>query len=260
MHLSDISQQFYAYLMTHGLRDLLAAMLLGFIGYRLARILPRLLERALSKAHVDATLTTFVTNLSRSVLLVFITIIVLGRLGIETASLIAVLGAAGLAIGLALQGSLSNFAAGVLIIFFRPFRVGDEIEAGGATGTVQDIQIFTTVLHTADNLRIIVPNDLITKGKITNYSAHASRRLDLAVRVAPANDVEQVRQTLDTLLADHPSVLAAPAPLVTVAEFSQTGVQLLLQAWVKTADYTAVRVSLPAQIKRVFDQYGITTP
>lgn len=260
MHLSEMSQQFFAYLMTHGLRDLLAATLIGFVGYRLARLLPRLLERALTKAHVDPTLTTFVTNLSRSALLVFITIIVLGRLGIETASLIAVLGAAGLAIGLALQGSLSNFAAGVLIIFFRPFRVGDEIEAGGAIGTVQDIQIFTTVLHTADNLRIIVPNDLITKGKITNYSANASRRLDLTVRVAPANEVEKVRQTLAILLADHASVLATPAPLVTVAEFSQTSLQWLIQAWVKTADYAAVRVDLPAQIKRTFDQNGITTP
>lgn len=124
----------------------------------------------MTSAHVDPTLTTFVVHVSRYALVIFFTIVILSRLGIETASLITMLGAAGLAIGLALQGSLSNFAAGVLIIVFRPFRVGDLVEVGGATGTVQDIQIFTTVLHTADNLRIVVPNDLITKGKITNYS------------------------------------------------------------------------------------------
>jgi small conductance mechanosensitive channel len=165
MSFIDLLQQFFVYLLKHGIHDVLPAIGLGFVGYWLTHRLPRLLRGMMTSAHVDPTLTTFVVHVSRYALVIFFTIVILSRLGIETTSLITMLGAAGLAIGLALQGSLSNFAAGVLIIVFRPFRVGDLVEVGGATGTVQDIQIFTTVLHTADNLRIVVPNDLITKGK-----------------------------------------------------------------------------------------------
>jgi len=171
--------------------------------------------------------------------------------------LVAVLGAAGLAIGLALQGSLSNFAAGVLMIVLRPFRVGDLVEAGGAMGTVQEIQIFTTVLHTADNLSVMVPNDLIMKGKITNYSANDIRRVDLTVGVAYSNDLEHVQKMLSSILVGEPGVLTIPAPLVAVSEFSKTGVQFSLQAWTKTAEYQAVRSALLAQIKLAFDEHGI---
>src|SRR5919108_5350864 len=183
MSFIDLLQQLVAYLVTRGIHDVLPAIGLGFVGYWLTRRLPRLLRGAMTRAHVEPTLTTFVVHLSRYALFIFFTIIVLSRLGIETTSLVAILGAAGLAIGLALQGLLSNFAAGVLLIVFRPFRVGDLVEAGGTTGTVQEIQILTTVLHTADNLRVVVPNDLITKGKITNYSAYGTRRVDITVGV-----------------------------------------------------------------------------
>jgi small conductance mechanosensitive channel len=258
MKFSDMLQQPFTYLIMHGVYDILIAILLGVVGYRLASILPRLLRRVMTQGGIDPTLTTFLTNVSRYTLLIFVTIFILGRLGIETTSLVAVLGAAGLAIGLALQGSLSNFAAGVLIIVFRPFQVGDFIEAGGAIGTVQEIQIFTTVLHTADNLRVLVPNDLITKGKITNYSANDTRRVDLTVAVSATNDLEQVQQILRSLLAGVPGILATPAPLVTVAEFGKTSVQFLLQAWTKTADSQAVRSTLLAQIKSTLDEHGIT--
>src|SRR5215510_14822453 len=246
----DALQQFYTYLITHGIYDLLTAIGLAILGYRLASFLPRLLRRMLTNAKLDPTLTTFVAHVSRYALLVFTTIFVLSRLGIETTSLVAVLGATGLAIGLALQGSLGNFAAGVLIIVFRPFQVGDLIEAGGAMGKVQEIQIFTTVLHTTDNLRVLVPNDLIIKGKITNYSANDTRRVDLTVAVASTNDLEQVQQMLRTMLAEVPGVLATPAPLVTVSDFGKISVQFLLQAWTKTADYQTVRSTLLAQIKQ----------
>ena len=142
-------------------------------------------------------------------------------------------------------------------ILFRPFRVGDLVEAGGATGTVQEIQIFTTVLHTADNLRIVVPNDLITKGKITNYSTNDIRRVDLRIGVVCTHDLEQVRQILTTILVTEPSVLATPAPCVAVAELSRNSMQLALQAWSKTADYEAVRGGVLEQIKLAFDQHGI---
>ena len=253
----DVLQQFYTYLITHGLYDLLTAIGLAILGYRLASFLPRLLRGMLTNAGIDPTLTTFVIHVSRYALLLFTMIFVLSRLGIETTSLVAVLGAAGLAIGLALQGSLSNFAAGVLIIVFRPFRVGDLVEAGGATGTVQEIQIFTTVLHTADNLRVLVPNDLIIKGKITNYSANAIRRVDITVGIACSNDLEHVRARLSSILTEDPRVLTTPAPLVTVSEFGKTSVQLLMQAWVKTPEYAAVRSELLAQVKMACDQHGI---
>jgi len=257
MRFIDLLQESLDYLVKHGLHDVLPAIGLGFVGYWLTHHVPRLLGEVMTRARVEPTLTTFVMHVSRYALCIFITIVVLGRLGIETTSLIAVLGAAGLAIGLALQGSLSNFAAGVLIIVFRPFRVGDLVEVGGATGTVQDIQIFTTVLHTADNLRIVVPNDLIMKGKITNYSVNDIRRIDLTVGVAYTQDLEQVRQLLTDILVKEPRMLPAPAPCVTVAELNKNGMQFALRAWSKTSDYEAVRGSVLEQIKLAFDQHSV---
>ena len=257
MSFVDLPQQLFDYLVTRGIHDVLPAIGLGFVGYWLTQHLPRLLGRGMTRAYVEPTLTTFVVHVSRYALFIFFTIVVLSRLGIETTSLVAILGAAGLAIGLALQGSLSNFAAGVLIIVFRPFRVGDLVEVGGATGTVQDIQIFTTVLHTVDNLRIVVPNDLITKGKIINYSANDIRRIDLTVGVAYTQDFEQVREILTDTLVKDPSILAVPAPGVMVAELSKNGMQFALRAWSKTSDYEAVRGSVLERIKLTFDQHDI---
>ena len=257
MRFIDLLQQLFGYLLMHGIHDVLPAIGLGFMGYWLAHRLPRLLRDVMTRAHVEPTLTTFVVHVSRYALFIFFTIVILSRLGIETTSLITILGAAGLAIGLALQGSLSNFAAGVLIIVFRPFRVGDLVEVGGATGTVQDIQIFTTVLHTVDTLRIMVPNDLITKGKIINYSANDIRRIDLTVGVAYAQDLEQVRQILTDILVKDPRILAAPAPSAMVAELSKNGMQFALRAWSKTSDYEATRGSVLERIKLTFDQHDI---
>jgi small conductance mechanosensitive channel len=257
MRVIDLLEEFFDYLLRHGIHDVLPAIFLGFVGYWLAHRLPRLLGSIMTRAHIEPTLTTFVVHVSRYALFIFFTIVVLGRLGIETTSLVAILGAAGLAIGLALQGSLSNFAAGVLIVVFRPFRVGDLVEVGGATGTVQEIQIFTTILHTPDNLRVVVPNDLITKGRITNYSANDIRRIDLTVGVAYTQDLEHVRQILTDILVKEPRILAAPAPGVVVAELSKNSIQFALRAWSKTSDYEAVRGSVLEQIKLTFDQHEI---
>jgi small conductance mechanosensitive channel len=257
MRFIDLLQESLYYLARHGLHDVLPAIALGFIGYWLTRHVPRLLGEVMTRARIEPTLATFVTHVSRYALCIFFIIIVLSRLGIETTSLIAVLGAAGLAIGLALQGSLSNFAAGVLIIVFRPFRVGDLVEVGGATGTIQEIQIFSTVLHTADNLRVVLPSDLITKGKITNYSANNIRRIDLTVGVAYTQDLEHVRQLLTDILVKEPGMLPAPVPCVTVAELNKNGMQFALRAWSKTSDYEAVRGSVLEQIKLAFDQHSV---
>ena len=253
-------RQISAYLATYSIYNVLAAILIVVVGHWLAGMLSRLLGRVLSGARVDPTLTVFVTHLSYYVLLIFVLIAALGRLGIETASLVALLGAAGLAIGLALQGSLSNFAAGVLIVLFRLFRVGDFIDAGGASGTVQDIQIFHTVLCTADNLQVTIPNDLITKGKITNYSAHATRRVDLTVVVSYTNDLQKVRQLLEEIIARDSRVLATPAPRVTLAQVGTNSLHLDMQVWVQQADYVAVRADLLEQIKLAFEQHGVAMP
>ena len=257
MRFVDLLEESFRYLVRHGLHHVLPAIVLGCIGYWLTRHVPRLLGEVMTRAHVEPTLTAFVTHVSRYALGIFCTIVVLSRLGIETTSLVAVLGAAGLAIGLALQGSLSNFAAGVLIIVFRPFRVGDLVEVGGSTGTVQEIQIFTTVLHTVDNLRTMIPNDLIMKGKITNYSANNMRRIDLTVGVTYTQDLEHVRQLLTDILVKEPGILPAPAPCVKVAELNKNGMQFALRAWTRTSDYEAVRGSVLEQIKLAFDQHSV---
>jgi small conductance mechanosensitive channel len=257
---SSLLRQISGYLATYSIFNMLAAILIAVVGRWLTGIISRLIGRGLSRAHVDPTLTTFLTHLSYYVFLMFVLIAALGRLGIETASLVAMLGAAGLAVGLALQGSLSNFAAGVLLVLFRPFRVGDFVEAGGASGTVQDIQIFYTVLHTADNLRVTIPNDLITKGKITNYSANHTRRVDLTVAVSYTNDLRKVRQILEEILARDSRVLATPAPRVTLNEVGSNRVQLVLQVWVQRPDYETVRSDLLEHIKLAFEQHGVAIP
>ena len=260
MEQGSLLRQIAAYLATYSIYNVLAAILMVVVGRWLAATLSRLLGRGLTRAHADQTLTTFVTHLTYNVLLVFVLIAALGRLGIETASLVALLGAAGLAIGLALQGSLSNFAAGVLIVLFRPFQVGDFIEAGGTSGTVQDIQIFHTVFHTADNLRVTIPNDLLTKGKITNYSANETRRIDLTVVVSYTNDLQKVRQLLEDILTRDSRILATPEPRVTLAEVGTTSIQWGLQVWVQRLHYGAVRAHLLEQIKLAFDHHGVAMP
>ena len=180
----------YTYLATYGL-NVIAAIVIFIIGRILAGVLSRLVERVMTRSHADATLITFVKHVTYVALLAFVAIMVLGRLGIQTASFVAVLGAAGLAIGLALQGSLSNFAAGVLMLIFRPFKAGDYIEAAGTAGTVREIQIFCTMLNTPDNRRVIVPNAAITNGNITNYSANDTRRIDMVFSVGYNDDLQQ---------------------------------------------------------------------
>lgn len=259
MEQGSLLRQLSTYLATYGIYSVLAAIIMVVVGRWLAAAISRLLGRGLTRARVDQTLTAFVTHLSYNLLLIFVLIMALGRLGIDTTSLVAMLGAAGLAIGLALQGSLSNFAAGVLLVLFRPFKVGDFIEAGGASGTVQDIQILYTVLHTADNLQVTIPNDLITKGKITNYSANTTRRVDLTVVVAAANEVPKVRQILEAILASETRVLPTPEPRVMLAEVGSTTMQLLIQVWVQQPHYGAVRAHLLEQIKLAFDAQGVKT-
>ena len=191
-------------------------------------------------------------------ILVFIAAI--NQLGIETTSIIAVLGAAGLAIGLALQGSLSNFAAGILIVIYRPYKVGDYIEAGSYAGTVKDIQIFSTVLKTPDNKIVVVPNGSIMNGSIVNYSDQDTSRIDLIVSCGYEDDIDKVRSVLEDILKKEKRVLKDPKPQIAVTELADSSVNFIFRPWVKRTDYLPVYYSLLEEVKKRFDKEGISIP
>jgi small conductance mechanosensitive channel len=244
----------------HPLRHLAVAILILVVGMRLARLVSHWVERAMTRAHVEPTATRFITNISHIALVAVVVIMALSRLGIPTTSLLAVLSASALAIGLALQGSLSNLSAGLLLIIFRPFKAGDFIGAAGVQGTVQEVHILTTILHTIDNLRLIVPNSEITNSIITNFVATDTRRVDFTVGVSYEDDLQKVRQLLETLIAEHPLVLKDPAPFIGVSDLAESSVNIVIRVWVQRRDFQKVRFGLLEQIKLVFDQHGITIP
>jgi small conductance mechanosensitive channel len=239
---------------------ILTAIAIFYIGRLIVGLFTRGLRKLLQKQQVDKTLETFVCNLARMGLLAFVVVAAINALGIQTASFIAVLGAAGLAVGLALQGSLSNFASGVLIVMFRPYKVGDWIEAAGVSGSVLEVQILTTALKTGDNKRVIVPNSQIMGSIITNYSAHDTRRVDLVVGVSYSDDLDKVRGTLQSIVAADERVLDDPAVTIAVSELADSSVNFVVRPWVKTADYWGVLFDLTETIKKRFDAEGISIP
>jgi small conductance mechanosensitive channel len=244
----------------HPVRHLLFAILILVLGHWLIKFVTHWLERAMARAQVEPTVTRFLTHVSYVILLTVVAIIALGQLGIQTTSLLALLSAAGLAIGLALQGSLTNFAAGLLLILFRPIKQGDFIRAAGVEGTVQDVQILTTTLYTADNLRLTVPNAKIMQDTITNYSVTPTRRIELTVGVSYDDDLQQVKHVLAALIAEEPGILKEPAPFVGVAKLGESSVDVLVQVWVQRADVRQVRFGFLEKIKLAFDQHGIHLP
>ncbi len=238
----------------------LMALVIFLIGRIVARILSRTLGSSLRRARVDETLVTFASNLTHAVLMVLVIIAALGQLGIQTTSFIAVLGAAGLAVGLALQGSLANFAAGIMIILFRPFKAGDFIEAGGTMGIVEAIEIFTTRMRTGDNRLIVVPNNQITAGNITNFSAKDTRRIDLVVGVSYGDDLAKVTTVLRALLAEDERILPEPAATIGVLELADSSINFAVRPWVNSADYWPTLFDLNQRIKERFDAEGISIP
>ena len=236
------------------------AIAIFYIGRLIVSLLTRGLRKLMEKQEVDKTLETFVCNLVRVALLAFVVVAAINSLGVQTASFIAVLGAAGLAVGLALQGSLSNFAAGVLIVMFRPYKVGDWIEAAGVSGSVLEVQILTTAMKTGDNKRVIVPNSQIMGSIITNYSAHDTRRVDLVVGVSYSDDLDKVRETLKSIVAADDRILDDPAVTIAVSELADSSVNFVVRPWVRTADYWAVLFDLTETIKKRFDAEGISIP
>ena len=239
---------------------LLIALVIFYVGRIVARMLQRGLRKVMEAQEMDKILQTFVSNLVYWTLMVFVIIAAINQVGIQTTSLIAVMGAAGLAVGLALQGSLSNFAAGVLIVLFRPYRVGDWVEAAGISGAVEQVQILTTVLKTGDNKQIIVPNSQIMNSIITNYSANDTRRVDLIIGVSYEDDLDKVRKTIQELVDADERILREPACTIAVAALADSSVNFTVRPWVKTADYWDVMFGLTEAIKKRFDQDGISFP
>ena len=243
----------------YGLK-LVAAILILIIGRYAAKGIRVLIRRALQKAKVDDTLVSFVSSLCYVGIMAFVIIAALGQIGVQTASFVAVLAAAGLAVGLALQGSLSNFAAGVLMIIFKPFKVGDFIEGGSVAGVVEEIGIFTTELKSPDNKKIIVPNAKMTSDNIVNYTAKDVRRVDIVAGVSYGDDIDKVRKVLEEVLAKDDRILNDPAPTIGVLELADSSVNFAVRPWVKTTDYWDVFFATQENIKKQFDAAGISIP
>lgn len=241
--------------------NLLAALLIFFVGKWLARRLVNLGSRLMNQRGIDATVGGFVSNILYMALLMLVIIAALSQLGIPTAQFIAVIGAAGLAVGLALQGSLSNFASGVLLVTFRPCKVGDYIEAGGVSGTVREITVFSTTLVTPDQRTITVPNSGIMGGPITNYSTSSSRRLDMVIGVSYDSDLKQVKSLLREIVEGDERVLDAHKPVqIGVLALADSSVNIAVRPWVATADYWPLHFDLHERIKQRFDEEGVGIP
>lgn len=238
----------------------IAAVAIFVVGRWIAKLIRRIVRRVMEKAEVEPIIIGFVSSMAYIALLAFVVIAALGQLGIQTTSFIAILGAAGLAIGLALQGSLANFAAGFLMIIFRPFKVGDFIEGAGVAGVVQNIQIFTTTLNTPDNKTIIIPNAKLSGDNIINYSAQETRRVDMTVGVAYDADLAHVKNVLNDIIGKDERILADPGPQVAVAELADNSVNFVVRVWTKTADYWGVMFDTTETIKNRFDKEGIGIP
>jgi len=240
--------------------NILFAIITLIIGLMVARLVAGGVSKVLTKRELDKTIIDFISSMVRYVVIAFVVIAALSRIGVETTSFVAIIGAAGLAVGLALQGSLSNFASGVLIIALRPFKAGEYIEAAGTAGVVESVQIFSTTLTTADNKYVVVPNSSILGGNIVNYSRKPTRRIDLMIGVSYSADLAKTKAVLEAVLAANSKVLPTPAPQVAVAELADSSVNLVVRPWVNGGDYWPVRFELMEAIKNGLDEAGIDIP
>jgi small conductance mechanosensitive channel len=240
--------------------DLLGALLILIIGLWVIRIGVKVIDKGMKKANVEESLRKFFRSFLAVILKLLLLVSVASMVGIATASFVAVLGAAGLAVGLALQGSLGNFAGGVLILLFRPFKVGDVIESQGFTGKVSEIQIFNTIMKTADNKTIIIPNGNLSNGNIVNYSTEANRRVDMTFGIGYSDDIVKARSVLGKILKHDSRVLADPEPMIVVSELADSSVNFSVRAWVVSADYWGFYFDMQEKVKLAFDENGISIP
>ncbi|MFZ7142026.1 mechanosensitive ion channel family protein [Avibacterium avium] len=247
------------YVISYGTKILLA-LAIYLIGKRIARLFSRLLSKGVYHSTKDEMLQSFVKSISYFLFLLMVIIAALSQLGINTSSLVALIGAAGLAIGLALQNSLQNFAAGVMILIFKPFRKDDMVESGGIVGKVEQIGLLFLELRTGDNKTILIPNGKVFGDSITNYSSNATRRIDFIFDIAYKSNIEQAKAIVADILAQDPRVLKDPEPTIAVGALAANSVQLVVRPWVNTADYWAVHFDVTEKVKLAFDQAGIEIP
>lgn len=258
--LENLSPDKIASLIENYALPLVWAIVILVIGRIFAQIVSGIVAKIMIKSKVDETLVKFCKSLTYIALMAFVILAALEKLGVKTTSFAAIIAAAGLAIGFSLQGTLSNFAAGVMLMLFRPFKVGDFIEAGGTSGVVEEVQIFSTKLRSADNKEIIVPNGQITSGTITNYSAKATRRIDMVIGVSYNDDLKKVRAVLEDVLSKQDTVLPEPKPTIGLLELGDNSVNFAVRPWVKTGDYWPTLFALQEEIKLRFDAEDISIP
>jgi small conductance mechanosensitive channel len=240
--------------------NIIGAILIFIVGKWLSRRIANLLAKILAKNNIDQTLINFLANLTYYTLVVLVVVAAAGRLGINTTSFLTIIGAAGLAVGLALKDSLSNFAAGVMLVLFKPFAIGDVVSVAGITAKVENINIFNTHFCSPDNQLIIVPNNKIISDIITNINTKATRRVDLVVGISYGDDMAQTKEILSGLAKADSRILTDPAPTIAVAELADSSVNLVFRPWVKTADYWDVKFELTEKIKNALDEAGISIP
>lgn len=236
------------------------ALLVFLVGWVVINIIVNVVKSSLVKKGADATLIPFLGSITNSLLKVALVITLLGMVGIKTTSFVAILGTVGLAVGFALRDSLSNFAGGVLVLIFRPVRVGDFVEAGSVSGTVKEIQIFSTILTTTDNKTIILPNGVIANGTVTNYSTQSTRRIEWIIGIDYSDDFEKAKSLIKNMLEKDERVLSDPAPFVRVGALGASSVDITTRAWVKKEDYWPVYHDILEEIKKLFDNEGLSFP
>ena len=257
--MEDLLKQLQAVVAEYGLQ-VIGALATIIIGIWIAKMLAKYVGKLLRKRDVDETLTKFLVSLVRIGLITFVIISAASQVGIQTASFVAVIGAAGLAIGFALQGSLSNLAAGVMLIIFKPVKVGDYIEGGGATGSVESVGIFVTTLVTVDNKVVYIPNSTLTGGNITNFTAKDKRRVDMVFGISYNDDIDKARNAINEVINASPKILQEPKADILVSELGDSSVNFNVRPWVNTADYWNVYFDVHEQIKKKFDEQNISIP
>ena len=259
----DLIQQWYSDHSTTIVNYAIAfvvAIAIYWVGSKVAKTISKMIGKMMAKRDLDSIVVNFIQNIIYGLLMVVVVIAALGQVGIQTASFVAVIAAAGLAVGLALQGSLSNFASGVLIIAFRPFKAGDFIEAGGVAGIVEEIKLFSTFIRSGDNKQIIIPNSSVVGSAITNYSTKPTRRIDLVIGVSYDADIKLAKKVLTEIVDSHASVLKDPAPVVAVAELADNSVNFVVRPWVNSSDYWPTHFDLMETIKIRLDEEKIGIP
>ncbi|MDD7984064.1 mechanosensitive ion channel [Lentisphaera marina] len=261
--LSDTIEQIKSFLIENAsefIINLILAFLIFYIGKKVAKVLTNISLKIMEKAKLDDVLCSFLSTLVNISLMLIVIMATLSQLGVNMMGLGAILAAAGLAIGLSLQGTLSNFAAGVMIVLFKPFKVGDFVNIAGETGVIEEVHIFNTVLKTGDNVQITIPNSSIIGGNVTNFSAKSTRRIDLVIGCGYDDNLKEVKNHLESLIQSKELILKDPAPVIAVAELGDSSVNFVVRPWVKSEDYWAVRWELLEEIKTSFDEKGFSIP